>query len=378
MFGVDAVLLVSLAVSTPALTPVALTGAVGCVAGIAAIGGRAGLAGLLATLSGAALLWAQGLTPMDVGTGPHLEWLQLGALAGAAWLVTSVWPAGIRACQVEAVGLRREVALQSRRLAASNASLLEQNQALEQFNAAVGHDLRSPLTALKLSLAMARESDDMSEAVESLDEGLLAVSRMESMVTELFGLAQAGRRLVDVQPVSLDASLGQAVDQLRARIQESGGKVEIRGPLPEALGSAALLAQVAQNLIENGLKYGDPDAPVVRVLGGRIGPEVFFEVEDNGVGVPSRDRSRIFSPFIQLAGARSGMGAGLALVQRIVAAHGGRVQVAESAGLGGACFRVLLPASTVGSVPVAELRCEEVARGIVLPFAMRQREEAAS
>lgn len=309
-------------------------------------------------LMGAAVVLACAGVHAAGGTAVIGASLLVQVLLGAVVLAAAV----VRPPRSETHRLSGQLRLRNRQLAAANAVLMEQNDALDAFNSAVSHDLRSPLTALRLSLECAAEDVPTAEARESVEDALTATDRMEAMVKELLALSRAGRQGIAPTPVDMGEVAQQAVDQLRGFVEVQHAVVELRGPLPEARGSAPLLAQVVQNLVENGVKYGSEHGAHVRVLGGRIGDEVYVEVEDNGEGVPEGQRQRIFAPFVQLDGRRDGVGTGLALTQRIVAAHGGRIQVSRSAQLGGATFRVFLPAGR------AELAEAPAARGIVLPF----------
>jgi two-component system sensor histidine kinase TctE len=120
--------------------------------------------------------------------------------------------------------------------------------------------------------------------------------------------------------------------------------VQVSGHLPTVMGNRSLLAEVVQNLVENAIKYGGKPVPRVRIVGGQVGDRAFVEVEDDGPGVPEEARSRVFASFEQLNPGASGVGAGLALVRRLVEAHDGSVEITDGQVLGGACFRVCLPA----------------------------------
>ncbi len=366
LLGVEAATLAVLAVLPTGLPAAAL--ATAAAAPLLALRDRPVALGLVPALG-----LAQAAVALGIAGSPAAEALPLVGASMLAWaalvaLGTAAQGPG------SVLGLSRTLHLRNRQLAAANASLLEQNDALDAFNAAVSHDLRSPLTALRLSLECAAEDAPGDDTRAAVSDALAATVRMEQMVRELLALSRAGKTLVDTAPVALHTPVSQAIDQLKAEIESRGALVELRGPLPEARGSAPLLAQVAQNLIENALKYGNPHGPPVRVIGGRLGDETWLEVEDNGEGVPEGDRARIFAPFVQLSAAQEGVGTGLALTQRIVAAHGGRIHVSRSAHLGGACFRVFLPAAGAPALtvrtgdPTEPAAASPSARGIVLPF----------
>jgi signal transduction histidine kinase len=108
--------------------------------------------------------------------------------------------------------------------------------------------------------------------------------------------------------------------------------------------------QVLLNLLDNAVKYGGQNGGRIRLSVRAEGSEALFLVEDDGPGVPERERDLVFEEFYRgdetLSRRQQGAGIGLALCKRIVLAHGGRISVGVSKGLGGAAFRVTLPAAT--------------------------------
>ncbi len=118
--------------------------------------------------------------------------------------------------------------------------------------------------------------------------------------------------------------------------------------LPPVLGDEPALRRVFQNLIDNAIKYGAAGG-WIGVSGRKSGSEVSVTVADRGIGIERADQARIFEPFYRaadvVAAQMQGAGLGLSLVQRIVAAHGGRVTV-KSAPREGSAFTVHLPPRT--------------------------------
>ncbi len=117
------------------------------------------------------------------------------------------------------------------------------------------------------------------------------------------------------------------------------------GELPSVLADRTLLKQVWLNLIGNALKYSGPrEAPRIEVAGAAEGGHIVYAVRDNGVGIDMRYASKLFGVFQRLHRQDEcpGTGVGLAIVQRIVSRHGGRVWAEGSPGEG-ACFRFSLP-----------------------------------
>ena len=350
LLGSDGLVLVAvLSVFVPT-APVALGVAVLPVVGLAVVGG-ARLALALAIVQNALLasIWRHGLgtdvlhaVGVDYGGLPGpLDVAAFAALSTtAALLATVAARSGFAGVGV----LRDELAAHTRHLAAANAVLSAQNEALEAFNTAVGHDLRGPLTTAQLSVELIREDCVDAEQAECIEEALAAISRLSVMVEDLLEVARSGGAVEARVPIGLDVVVRDSLANLTAHIRDSGGRVHVCGALPRVLGNRSLLVEVVQNLVENGLKYGRHTAPGIRIIGGRVGDTVFLEVEDDGPGVPVDARERIFDAFSQLDRAAKGVGAGLALVRRLVEAHGGTITVEDGRVLGGACFRVSLPA----------------------------------
>lgn len=256
--------------------------------------------------------------------------------------------------------LEDEVDVATRKLSRANDELQAQNRALDEFNAALSHDLKSPLASSLLAaesllfsrpplppeqLELARIIADSTERMGELTRELLKLSRMDTDVAAW-------------KDVELDDLVAVVVEDLAAMIADTGARIEIQGPLPSALGNPSLLREAIQNLVENAIKYGRPspeESPWVRIgeadaKWGRVG----LAIEDSGRGVPEEERELIFRPFLQLKRDRGsdGVGAGLAIVQRIVSVHGGSVRVEAGRKLSGARFVLELPRpGTLDSLP---------------------------
>jgi signal transduction histidine kinase len=230
----------------------------------------------------------------------------------------------------------------------ANSELAAGNAALEQFNAAISHDLRSPLqTAMgNMELLLVTEPDLTDRGKRRVAELAGATERMAAMIRELHQLSQVSAELGDLRPVELDNVVRAALQDLDASIKRAEVLIEVVSPLPIARGNASLLKQVFQNLLENAIKYGEEEHPKIRVTCSPSPDGIAgVAVEDNGDGIAPEDQQRVFQMFCRLnrhAG-KDGIGAGLAIVERIVLAHGGRVRVERSEALGGARFTVELP-----------------------------------
>ncbi len=246
--------------------------------------------------------------------------------------------------------LEEEVDNATRRLARANAELNARNRALGEFNAALSHDFKSPLqTALLAAETLIYSQPGLSEEQHKLAESIVnSASRMGSLSGELLKLSLKTDVLGDGECVALKDVFAQVVEDLGARLAESRAELIIDGDLPDVLANPSLLREAVQNLVENALKYGDADAPRIRVEEAvAASGKVAFAIEDNGRGIPEDQRDFVFRPFLRLDRDKDrgdGVGAGLAIVQRIVSVHGGRVRVEEGKVLKGARFVVELSA----------------------------------
>jgi signal transduction histidine kinase len=157
------------------------------------------------------------------------------------------------------------------------------------------------------------------------------------------------------------ADLIDAAVKSEATLAEAGLNVqrEIAADLPAVVGDPAALRSVVQNLLANAVKYGGRDRWIgIRAehVRERRRSEVRITVSDHGAGIPADELPHVFEPFYRGADALSrqihGNGLGLSLVQRIVAAHGGRVTVSTKAGAGSS-FTISLPAADADRATVA-------------------------
>jgi signal transduction histidine kinase len=302
--------------------------------------------------------------------------LMVGAMVGAATLVA------LRASRVASAGVVREVAALRDVLqavgagteapparASSAGELVEladaanamvarldaeqqrrdaSEQARRNLVAAISHDLRTPLTALRLMV----DAIEDGVADEPTRHRYLAgmrthVDALGTMVDDLFELSrlQAGELEWSLQQVELGALVQETVSAMRVEAEARG--IELAAQLDPSLGPARAdperLQRVLFNLIRNAIRHTPPDGSVI-VRAEPDGDWLGVEVADSGTGIAEADRERIFDAFVRGDAARSdgGAGLGLAISRAIVEAHGGRIWVADSAA--GASVRFVIPA----------------------------------
>jgi len=219
------------------------------------------------------------------------------------------------------------------------------NKELASFSYSVSHDLRAPLRAIDGYGRMLEE--DYAARLDDEGRRLLGVVRdnsrqMGRLIDDLLEFSRLGRQTPAKQRFDMTALAREVADQAT---QGTRAKVELAA-LPPSAADRALLKQVWVNLIGNAVKYsGKRDQPRVEIGAHAEGDEIVYWVRDNGAGFDPRYAAKLFGVFQRLHGQDEfpGTGVGLAIVQRVVARHGGRVWAEGKAGEG-ACFFFSLPA----------------------------------
>ena len=231
--------------------------------------------------------------------------------------------------------------------AALLADLERKNEELESFSYAVAHDLRAPLRAIHgFSQLLVEEH---ANALDADGKRLLRVVRdnvrqMGRLIDDLLALSRLGRQELERVPVDM-AALARSVAEELQRV-EPRGTVSVRiGDLPCTSGDRGMLQQVFVNLIGNAFKFSQRVSHPTVEIGCMERSEPTYFVSDNGAGFDARFADKLFKVFQRLHRAEEfeGTGVGLAIVQRIVQRHGGRVW-AEGAVDRGATFYFTLPA----------------------------------
>ena len=208
---------------------------------------------------------------------------------------------------------------------------------------AVSHDLRSPLTAIRVAADGLRSEEveldefDRAELVETIR---IEARRLDRLVSNLLELSRLQADAAPPKPElwSVDELVSQALDEVRGSQRVD---VVFSHDVPPVRVDATQIQHVLANLLENALKFSSPDTPVqVRVTCTR--KEAIVRVVDQGPGIPESELERIFEPFHSAADGGRGAGLGLAIARGFAQANGGRVW-AESRPGQGASFALALP-----------------------------------
>lgn len=201
-----------------------------------------------------------------------------------------------------------------------------------QMLAAISHDLRTPITRMKLRAELVEDPEQRTRMSADLDE-------MEAMIAATLAFARDDP--ARESPVRLD--LAALLQSLCADAAASGADVHYSGPEHIIfIARPTALKRAFANLIDNALKYGGGSW----VTATERADEVTVAIEDHGPGIPEAERERVFEPFYRIEGSRSrvtgGVGLGLSMVRAAARAHGGDVTLADRPG-GGLRATVILP-----------------------------------
>jgi len=216
------------------------------------------------------------------------------------------------------------------------------------FVANVSHELKTPMGALGLlaeTLVSETDPDVASRLANRIHTEAFRVSRI---IDDLLDLTRIeAEEEPPREPVLVNLVMAEAVERMRAAADQRDVKVVLEEPEPPVaiLGDRRQLVSALYNLLENAVKFSY-EGGTVRFAGHATDDEVRLEVEDHGIGIPTRDLDRIFERFYRVDQGRSrstgGTGLGLSIVRHVAANHQGRVEVDSREGEG-STFRLILP-----------------------------------
>ncbi|WP_354634788.1 response regulator [Planktothricoides raciborskii] len=240
-----------------------------------------------------------------------------------------------------------------------NSKLEQSNQDLEQFAYIASHDLRSPLqTIIGFAQILNQKYQQYldEKGKHYLDRIITGGYRMNKLIGALLEYSRIGCKHLEFKPVDGNKMLAQVLESLQAEI-ESSHAVIVRDNLPNFIGDEVQIEQLFQNLISNGIKYRNPQVkPQIKItVEPRINFEYLIGIHDNGIGICAEDFQRIFQVFQRLHNSEQypGTGIGLAVCQKIIDNHGGRLWV-ESEENQGTSFYFTLRGQEILATPTVE------------------------
>jgi len=275
-------------------------------------------------------------------------------------VITLAWMRDGERYTAEDLSLAEEFARHAA-IAVDNGRLFREAQASiqvrEDFLGIAGHELKTPLTALKLQLqslerAASRSQpprlDQMSDRLARMGQ---QIQRLERLMSELLdvSLVTAGRLILRREEVDLGRIVTDLISRQQENVAESGSEVTVDVPEP-VVGAfdPARTEQVVLNLFTNALKYGRAQPVVVSLR--KVGDHARLTVRDHGIGIPPEARAKIFGRFERAVSTRhyGGFGLGLWIAKQIVEAAGGRIWFESKTGEG-TSFEVELPLNAPAS-----------------------------
>jgi len=235
-------------------------------------------------------------------------------------------------------------------------ALEQKNREVEEFVHIVTHDLRNASTGV---VELARRLLDM-DATRLSERGLKYATHLRDdtrllnqMLTHLLSLFKADYDTVKIEAVEMKTLVASIVSASVRRLEDKHISVDV-GDLPVIVGDRLLVKHVVGNLIDNAIKYsGDKPTPRIEIMCADEGVAYRVIVKDNGIGIPERQKQRIFQLYQRGTEQRvggvvqKGEGIGLAIARRIVERWGGRLEVESTVGVG-STFYFTLP-KTVGT-----------------------------
>lgn len=249
-----------------------------------------------------------------------------------------------------------QLASRNRELRTLARRLEQANEELEAFAYSVSHDLRSPLRTMEgFAHALLEDyGDELSPEARDYARRILASGKQaEALIRDLLNYSRLSFEDIELDVVDLDDVVDTALDRVESEVEAADARIEIESPLPPVRGHAAILVQVVGNLVSNAVKFvPEGRAPEVRIRSEEGEDGIRLWIEDNGIGVPSGQRERIFRVFERLAegGNRPGTGIGLAIVRRGMERIGGAAGV-ECDGDRGSRFWIEIPTGPPGAEP---------------------------
>lgn len=246
-------------------------------------------------------------------------------------------------------------------------TLKDKTKEMETLLRVVSHDLRAPLVNIQgFSKELMADCQQITEIIsktemdeqtkntvsvitnecipESTNFIQTSVRKMDTLLKALSHLAKVGTVKLDIQPLDINAIVGQVIDTMKFSARKANATIELE-TLPACLGDEVQIDQIFSNLIGNAIKYLDPDRPGrIRIWGKVEGNLSQYCVEDNGVGIPDYHKPKVFEIFhrVDPEGSASGDGLGLTTSKQIVERHKGCIWLESEPGKGSKFF-VSLP-----------------------------------
>jgi len=209
---------------------------------------------------------------------------------------------------------------------------------LESLSYSIAHDLRSPLISIQGLLSYLREDIQNQEIKRVQEDARLiesAVRKMEQLVKGTLEYFRTGYLVKPDEKVAFRKIIKEVLKVLAIQLSSIGATVSLAETFPTVYADRMRMVQVVSNLIQNSINYRDKTRPLAIEIGHWLSKgEVVFFVHDNGLGIDASETEKVFALFYRGTADGDGSGAGLAIVKRIIEAHGGRIWAEGQSGKG--------------------------------------------
>lgn len=233
------------------------------------------------------------------------------------------------------------------RLKKTNKKLVELDETKDEFISMASHQLRTPLTSVKGYMSMVLEGDAgklSKQQRELLNQAYISSQRMVYLIADLLNVSRlkSGKLVIDKSPVNLAKIVETEIKQLTEMAKSKGLKLIYTKPkaFPEVELDETKTRQVIMNFVDNSIYYTKSGGKIEIILG-EDARSIYFQVRDNGLGVPKNEQPKIFTKFYRASNARKarpdGTGLGLFMAKKIIDAQGGSI-IFESAQNQGSTF----------------------------------------
>jgi signal transduction histidine kinase len=242
--------------------------------------------------------------------------------------------------------MSRQLFLTRERMEAANKKLIQAEKlaSIGRISAGIAHEIRNPLTSVKLNIQKVNESDNLDEVdKEHLDISQEGIGHIENFIKELLNFT----RVSELHPdrFSIEEIIDESIKMIKGtlRLKKIQLEKDFQDHLPRMLVDGDRLRQVFLNILHNAYE-AVPEAGKIKISLSRKkdseGRSVKIEISDNGSGIPEKDWETIFEPFYTTK--TTGIGLGLANARKIVEQHKGSIHVKKKKGRG-SCFEVIIP-----------------------------------
>ncbi len=242
--------------------------------------------------------------------------------------------------------MSQQLQLTRRRVEAANRRLIQAEKlaSIGRISASIAHEIRNPLTSVKLNIQKVMESESLdSMDKEHLDISQEGIGHIENFIKEMLNFTRVSELQLDY--FSVEQIVDESIKMIRDTLKLKDVEIikEVQGLFPQVLVDGDKIRQVLLNILHNAyeaVNKGGKIAINLSLLKGRRGRKVRILVSDNGPGIPKEDRENIFEPFYTTKS--TGIGLGLANARKIIEQHKGSIRAFFEKDRG-ACFEILVP-----------------------------------